>query len=159
MSKWQNFSIWRGRLPHWRADGVTYYATFRHRRPLNPDECMRLLDQLRRPDGRHWLLKVACVLPESTEMIFRVIEAVDGRPGELSNIIEKAKNRAAKQILKVSGERYSPFFVESYDRILRDDAELEERLLSIIGSPCANELCEDPAEYDAMWLEPESRDQ
>ena len=33
--KWANFNVWRGRLPHWRADDVTYYATFRHRRDLD----------------------------------------------------------------------------------------------------------------------------
>ena len=32
MGSWKGFHIWKGRLPHWRADDVTYYVTFRHKR-------------------------------------------------------------------------------------------------------------------------------
>ena len=148
--------MWRGRLPHWRADGVTYYVTFRHRRPLDDHECATVLDQLRKPDGKAWQLSIACVLPEVSEMMFQMIEAGDGRPGELADIVEKAKARAGKKIIKASGERFPPFYTESYDRIVRDDAEFEERFLSILSSPCDKELCEDPSEYPGLWVEPNS---
>jgi len=60
-----------------------------------------------------------------------VPEGTAGRPTELSDVVEKAKVRAGKAIVKVSGERFPPFYQESYDRIIRDEAELAERWQAI----------------------------
>lgn len=150
--KFTNFQIWRGRLPHWRADDVNYYVTFRHRRELDEDERVLLFRALMRPEGRQWDLAILCILPESTELIFRVNEAPTGRPYELSDVVEKAKVKAAKQIMKKTGERYGPFYGESYDRIIRDDAEFEETWQRILDSPVSAELVEDPEEYRTLWV-------
>jgi hypothetical protein len=148
----KNFSIWRGRLPHWRADDVRYYVTFRHRRDLDEAERRMLLRALLKPEGRRWDLMILCVLPGETELIFSVLEGPQGHPYELSDIIEKAKAKVGRQIIKKSGERYPPFYTESYDRIVRDDGELEERWQAILDSPVTHELVEDPEEYDALWV-------
>ena len=108
--RWDNFSIWRGRLPHWRADNVSYYVTFRHKRDLSETERNRLLYNLKKPDGKGWDLVIACVLPAQTELIFRVAEG-----NELSDIVEKAKKRTGKEIIKKTGEKWPPFYNESYD--------------------------------------------
>ncbi len=148
----KNFSIWRGRLPHWRADDVTYYVTFRHRRDLTVPESTWLKDGLVKADGKQWELLIACVLPGQTDLLFRVRQAPDGRPYELSQIVEKVKVRVGKQIIKKSEERFSPFYAESYDRIVRDDGELEARWQEILDSPVNSELCEDPEEYPGLWV-------
>lgn len=148
----KNFSIWRGRLPHWRADDVTYYVTFRHRRALDVEERRLLFGALSKPDGRKWELLILCVLPETTELMFRVQLNEDGRPYELSQILERAKARAGKEIIKRTGERYAPFYSESYDRIVRDEAEQEERWRAILESPVKAELVQDPSEHEAMYV-------
>lgn len=130
----RNFHIWRGRLPHWRADGVTYYVTFRHRRDLSEDERRLLLKALLRPDGAKWDLRMAAVLPSETHLIFAVRESAAGAPYELADIIEPAKAKTARQIMKKSGERYPPFWHESYDRIVRDEDELRERWVEIVDA-------------------------
>lgn len=145
--RWDNFSIWRGRLPHWRADNVSYYVTFRHRRDLAEDECNRLLLNLMKPDGKAWDLVIACVLPGQSELIFRVTEG-----NELSDIVEKAKKRAGKDIIKKSGEKWSPFYDESYDHIIRDDAEFEEFWTKILDSPVDQELVDEPGEYSGLYV-------
>lgn len=148
----KNFKIWRGRLPHWRADDVRYYVTFRHRRPLDEKERTILLRRLLKPEGRKWDLAVLCVLPETTELMFTVREDQEGSPLELSEILEPAKRKAGAEIIKKSGERFSPFYTESFDRIVRDDAEFEERWLSILESPEKAELVEDAEEYEWLWV-------
>lgn len=145
--RWDNFSIWRGRLPHWRADNVAYYVTFRHRRDLTDDERNRLLLNLMKPDGKALDLVIACVLPAQTELIFRVTEG-----NELSDIVEKAKKRAGKEIIKKSGEKWSPFYDESYDHIIRDDAEFEEFWTKILDSPVDLELADEPGEYPGLYV-------
>lgn len=108
---------------------------------------MVLFRNLLKPDGRKWTLVACLVLPESSEVIFTMEEEVD-----LSDVIEKAKTRAGKAIIKQTGERFSPFFQESYDRIIRDEAELDERLLAILEAPVSHELAEDPDEYPTLYV-------
>lgn len=148
----KNFSIWRGRLPHWRADDVRYYVTFRHRREIDSRERQVLVKALLRPEARKWDLLILCVLPGQTDLIFTMREQPTGRPYELSEIVEKAKAKAGRDIIKKSGERFPPFYGESYDRIVRDDAELEERWQAILDSPVQHELVEDPEEWDGLWV-------
>lgn len=144
--QFKNFSMWRGRLPHWRADDVTYYVTFRHSRELTLDERLRLMSTLVRSERRAWELLILCVLPETTEMLFRATER------EFSVAIEKAKSKVGKLIVKNTGERFPPFYPESYDRIVRDESELEERWTEILNSPVTKELVEDPEAYEALWV-------
>ena len=150
--RFKNFSIWRGRLPHWRADDVRYYVTFKHRREIDEAERQLLFRALLRPDGSKWDLLILCVLPGQTELIFSVREGSNGRPYELSGIIEKAKSKAGRQVMKKTGERLPPFYSESYDRIVRDEVELEERWQAIYDSPVNHELVEDAGDWDGLWV-------
>ncbi len=152
MAQWQNFSIWRGRLPHWRADDVTYWVTFRHKRDLQDWERNLLFTALLRPEGRKWNLVILCVLPSETNLLFTVNEAPNGQPFELSDIVEKAKTKVGKVIIKKTEERWQPFYQESYDRIIRDAEELEGKLMEILESPVKFELAEDPEDYDCLWV-------
>lgn len=150
--RFKNFQIWRGRLPHWRADDVTYYVTFRHGRPLEAGERQWLFHELMRPHGKHFDFKIVCVLPETTEAMFEVAPGPDGQPQELARHIEAAKRKAGKKVVKSTGERFPPFFAESYDRIVRDAAEFEERWMAILESPVRTEMAEDPEEYATLWV-------
>jgi hypothetical protein len=119
---------------------------------LDDAERQRLFQSLARPDGRQMDLEILAVLPEATEMIFQVREGRDGQPLELSDIVEKAKAKTGRWIIKRTGERFPPFYAESYDRILRDAGELEERFLSILASPVDHELVEEPEEYGELFV-------
>ena len=152
MARWSNFNIWRGRLPHWRADGVNYFLTFRHRRPLTEPEQQELFAALLKPQGRKWDVELLCVLPEKTEMVVTVETSPAGEPFELSDIVEKAKTKAGKAIIKKSGERYPPFYTESYDRIIRDEEELASTWESIVESSVKADVCTDPEEYQFLWV-------
>ena len=84
-------------------------------------------------------------------MLFRVLNQGDSSQIEFATLIEAAKRKAGKAIIKLTGERYPPFWEESYDRIVRDEAEFEERLAAIVDSPVAAELVEDPKEYAQLY--------
>ncbi|MCC7231075.1 MAG: hypothetical protein IT203_11835, partial [Fimbriimonadaceae bacterium] len=66
--------------------------------------------------------------------------------------VEKAKTKVGKEIIKKSGERWPPFFNESYDRIIRDDEELELKWQEILDSAVTQELVEDPEDYEFLWV-------
>lgn len=153
MARFKNFTIWRGRLPHWRADEVRYYVTFRHRRPLDEPERGALYAELMKQEGKKWGVELLCVLPEKSEMIVRVHESGAGQAYELSDIVSKAQGKAGKTILKKSGERFSPFYGESFDRIIRDESEFDSLWWSISQSPVSAELCDDPDDYQFLWAD------
>lgn len=119
--------MWRGRLPHWRADDEVYYVTFRHRRELDQTEMGLLFSGFMRPEGTTWSLFCLAVGPEETHIIFRMLPKGDLVP-ELSKKIEAVKTKVGRKIIKASGEKFPPFYTESYDRIIRDEAEFEEKL-------------------------------
>lgn len=139
MSRWKNFSIWRGKLPHWRADDVVYYVTFRYRRELQPSERGVLFAKLFQLQGRKIDLVFLRVGLENSELCFKVGSGANGAPLELSDIIERAKIKSGKEIIKKSGERFPPFYAESLDRIVRDEAELEEKFMAALELGTATE--------------------
>lgn len=151
MARFRNFSIWRGRLPHWRADGETYYLTFRHRRDLDESERTILFRRLVKLGGRLDLLLLV-ILPGQSEAVFQMPEGA-GEEKDFSDFFEKAKRQAGSEIIKSSGERFPPFYTESFDRIIRDDAELDETLDRMMGSPEHAGLCSADEEYQWLWAD------
>lgn len=139
-------------MPHWRADDVRYYATFRHRRELDEFERSALFLKLMRAQHRKLDFLILCVLPEKTEMCFTVNQGPGGAPYELSDVLEKAKRQAGAVITKKSGERWPPFSGESYDRIIRDEAEFTETWDKILSSSVDAELCEDPGDWETLFV-------
>jgi hypothetical protein len=131
--RFKNFHIWKRKLPHWRADDVTYFVTFRHARPLEQTERSLLLDALLKAAGRKLEYLAIGVRPDRSELLFRVLDDSSGKPYELSKVVEAAKRKAGAKLIKGTSERFPPFWNESYDRIVRDDAELEERWEAIVA--------------------------
>lgn len=136
MARWKNFSSWRGRLPHWRADGVLYYVSLGHRRDLDDEERRTMLASLLRANDRKWTVRAAGVSPRKTEALVSVHDAPHGRPYELSAIVSRASSHAAKSIMRASGEKYPPFYAECYDHIVRDEEEAGRFLRDIVLCAC-----------------------
>jgi len=148
MARFNNFSIWYGRLPHWRADGVTYYATFKHTRELLDDEMNDIQAALMKQEGKQWTVLALLVLPERTEILFESLKDED-----FSKVLEKTKRKAGDKIIKRSGERYPPFYFETYDRIVRDQDEFSERLDEFIKAPYQLGLVEEDEKWPFFVLD------
>lgn len=130
MARWKGFEVWQGRWPHWRAEGVTYHVAFKHKRELTAPECHELFVALLRAERKGADYLCLCVLPDRTDALLRIVG-----DHELSDVVEKAKVKAGRAIIKRSGERYPPFGGESYDRIMRDDEELEATFIAVVSAP------------------------
>lgn len=144
MSRWQNFAIWKGRFPHWRADGVEYYVSFPHRRPLTEAECGTLFGTLMRLHGRGFTYLALVTVPEKSEMVI----AVDREDTELNDLIVKAQ----KRFLKSSKLDERLFYAEPYDRIIRDEAEREAFLEGILGAPEASANLPESDDWPHLFL-------
>lgn len=136
VARWENFAIWKGRFPHWRADGVEYYVSFPHRRPLTETECGTLFATLIRLHGRGFSFLALVTVPEKSEMVI----SVDREDTELNDLIIKAQKRFMKA--RKLDERL--FFAEPYDRIIRDESEREAFLEGILQAPESSPHVNDP---------------
>jgi hypothetical protein len=154
MGRWQNFSIWRGRFPHWRADDVRYYVSFPHRTPLTPDECDQLFAALLRFNGRKLSYFVLSVVPEKTEALFETHEASDGEPFEFSDVFAKAQ----KRFVKKSPQHARAFYAEVFDRIVRDDDEFSNLFDEIITLPERSDHIADADHWDCTYVAEEIAD-
>lgn len=150
MAKFKNFWTWQARLPHWRAEDVTYYVQFNHRRPLTGDECQLLMRTLLNLQGKQFDIYLLCILPQETEILFC---PQNQARGDFTKTLEKAKSKAGSSIIKRSGERFPPFSGESYDRIIRDAGEYEEFWMNIVGKIEELGLSDSADEYEFLFLQ------
>jgi hypothetical protein len=154
MARWKNFSVWRGRFPHWRADGVLYYVSLRHRRSLDGQERGWLFAELVRQDGRKWEVRALVVGEDATEALVTMAAAPHGSDYELGGLVGGALRKAGKRVTAATGERFAPFYDEPYDRIVRDDAETEAFLAGIMRRAADGREHGSWQDCQYLWLEP-----
>ena len=151
--KWGNGKIFRFGVVGFHIGELTMSSITLLFVVLTEAERQSVFRQLLRCQERGLELTIVCVLPEKSELMFKV-----NSPKDLSDIVEKAKTKAGKEIVKKSGERFPPFYAESYDHIVRDDKEFEEYWEQILSAPADMELVDDPGDYPFLYVpyQPES---
>ena len=129
----EDFSIYRRRLPHWRLDGATYFVTWRLQpglAPLLPAERQVIYCALMHFDGERYDLNALVVLDDHIHVLVRPI---DGHP--LKSILHSWKSFTAHR-LQLEFHRIGRIWQdESFDRIVRDDAEFLEKATYIVSNP------------------------
>ncbi len=140
--------IKRRHLPHWELRGSTYFITFRVMAgSLSREEVRLVLDHIKSADGRFYTLVAATVLPDHTHLLLEPAEGVD-----LSRIMKGTKGASARAINKARGQSGSIWQDESFDRIVRDQAELDEKLNYMLWNAVKRALVEDPLEYEGWFV-------
>ena len=71
---------------------------------------------------------------------------------ELSRITKGIKGVAAKLVNDSRGTRGQLWQDESFDRIIRDQAEFDEKLNYIVNNAAKAHLVVDPWEYEALYV-------
>jgi REP element-mobilizing transposase RayT len=141
--------ITRRWLPHWRLKGSVYFITWRTKgsRPLTPEERTRVLKHVRAQSGIQYDLVCVVVMPDHVHIVpqpypeFSLAQAMRGIRGCASRAVNELRQ-----------ERGSVWQREPYDRIVRDDEELLQKIGYIIGNPVAADLVEDPWDYPWLYL-------
>ena len=150
MASPEDFTIYRRRLPHWRQDGSVYFITFRLASgKLSEEEIGLVTENIRSNHGQFYNLYAAVVLPDHVHMLLQPKENV-----ELSRIMKGLKGTTARQINAMRNKTGSLWQDESYDRIVRDDAELTEKMQYLWNNALKAGLCANPLEYRG-WVVPE----
>jgi REP element-mobilizing transposase RayT len=148
-SAWE-LQIYRRFLPHWRMDGAWYFVTFNvWRGTLSVKEIAIVRDHIAGGSGRFYNLSAACVMPDHVHLILTPLPGIS-----LSRITKGIKGVSARLINAKRGSTGRIWQVESWDRILRDQEEFEEKLRYMLNNPLEEGLVDDPWTWCGWYLNP-----
>jgi alanyl-tRNA synthetase len=154
------FTTKRRRLPHWQSPGETYFVTFRTAGDdqLSSPERDIVLSACRHWDGNKIELFAVVVMPDHVHLL------VQPRPIEedaqhlypkgffdLGEIIHSIKSYSAHEINQFRKAEGAVWQRDRFDRIVRNDAEFDEKWNYIAGNAVEKGLADSPENYRWYW--------
>ena len=148
----------RGRLPHFERPWATYFITFNtiDPRKLNASERDIVLSAATHWNDRRYELFAACVMPDHVHLLIQpqVKEsAADGSPifYSLTEILHSLKSWSAHEVNKLSEETGALWQKEWFDRLIRSDADLQEKYHYILANPWTARVVDEAMPYSWCW--------
>ncbi len=132
--------------------GRVYFITWRCRPrvTLSTQERALVLKALRHWDDLKWKIFSAIVLPDHVHVLAQPLPHPQGGTFNLAEILHSIKSFTAHRLTHLRGSRGSIWQDESYDRIVRDEAEFLEKWNYIRNNPVKLGLAARPEDYP--WL-------
>lgn len=141
----------RRHLPHWTLADSTDFVTFRLLRgELTPTERRTVRDHITAGHGRYYDLAAAVVMPDHVHLLLAPHAGY-----ELSRVMKGIKGVSAKRLNEARGTSGPVWQDESWDRIVRDAAEFDEKLAYMLNNPVKAGLFEDGMRYGGWWCCPD----
>ena len=142
------FSSIRRHLPHWTLPGSTYYATFHlDAGELSYVERRIVLDHLKSGHGRFYDLAAVSVMPDHVHVIFK--PQGDHTPSRIMKGMKGVSARLLNEHRHSNGRVWQD---ESWDRILRNAAEYDEKVQYMYDNPVNAGLVTDADTYDGWFF-------
>lgn len=144
---YSHIHVTRRHLPHWTAEGATYFITFRTKGGfLTVQEQVLALEHFKQGDKVFYTLIAVIVMPDHVHVLLtpRIHYG-------LSRVMKGLKGVAAHKINALRGSRRRVWQDESYDRIVRNNKELRRFFRYMLNNPLKKGLCEDPWTYHGWY--------
>lgn len=119
---------------------------------LTTAEILSVRDQIISGDPELYELLAAVVLPDHVHLLLRPNQGVS-----LSRAMKGIKGATARRLNQRRGSRGSVWQEESFDRIVRDEAGLKEKLNYMFKNPVKAGLSEDACNYPGWYLKGQTR--
>ncbi len=152
-------------LPHLQTPDATYFVTFRCVKgvELPPQARDLVLSAVTYWNGRKIDLDAAVVMPDHVHLIFRLMADPDKddrqhAPPTLSSILHSIKSFSANEVNKALKRKGALWQDESFDHIIRDGNEWEEKIEYIRRNAVNKGLVEKPEHYPWLWLRNDRQD-
>jgi len=151
----KEFKTYRRNLPHWQSPGSAYFITFRTYKDIVLSEEARdvVLNSILFWKDKKFGLYGAVVMPDHAHLILQPLEKAQQRFYSLAEILHGIKSYSVKKINRLSGNSGTVWLDENFDRIVRDDNELLEKMRYIMNNPVKSELVSKPEDYKWLYLE------
>src|SRR3972149_3175167 len=127
------FRIYRGKLPHWRMSGATYFLTWRLQPgapELSPIERDVVAETIRHSDGSNYKLHAFVVMNDHVHALLTPQEDTT-----LERIVRAWKSIASRRIHRERNPGGNLWQREYFDRIVRDQSEFLEKAQYILNNP------------------------
>lgn len=175
----KEFRIYRRNLPHWEQPRSFYFITFRtNKNVILPREARNIvIDSIRFHDGKKYKLYACVIMPDHIHLVFQPLEKAKYSFYSIAEIMHSIKSYSSKEIIKLfkntgkmpvlpnTGKMTvlpnipntgkmpvlpNIWLDENYDRIIRDENELFEKMNYIVNNPIRKDLVRNPKDY--KWL-------
>ena len=149
----------RRNLPHFERPWAKYMVTFttRERRQLAPAERDLVLKSVvYAHERRQYQLYAACVMPDHVHLLFEPQIKEQDKEGRtvfwsLEEILQGIKSASAHNLNKASGREGHVWEKESMDRMIRSQADLEEKFHYICRNPWDAGVAATTENYPWLW--------
>ena len=141
--------MYRRRLPHWRLTGATYFVTWRLQRgqaDLTPAERTLVVSAIKHFEHERYELTAFVVMNDHVHVLVTPSEQ-----HRLEEIVHSWKSYTTHCIQRQTGRQGSVWLVESFDRLVRDEAELLEKAEYILNNPWKR--WPEITEYPWVWAQ------
>ena len=151
----KEFKTYRRNLPHWQSPGSVYFITFRTYKDVVLSEDARgiVLDSILFWNDKKFSLYGAVVMPDHAHIVLQPLEKAQQSYYSLAEILHSIKSYSAKNINQQSGKSGTIWLDENFDRIVRDEDELLEKMTYIKNNPVKTGLAEDASDYKWLYIE------
>jgi RecG-like helicase/REP element-mobilizing transposase RayT len=149
----------RRRLPHFERPWAKYFISFStaQRRELPPHARQITLDAIRHFHHDRYHLYAVCVMPDHVHLLIEPTidhrEPVSEAPvfHKLTDILHSLKSFAAHAIVKAGWPDSHVWEKESFDRLIRSEADLQEKFAYITENPLEAKLVGPDEDYAWLW--------
>ncbi|TDU64122.1 ATP-dependent DNA helicase RecG [Prosthecobacter fusiformis] len=147
------------RLPHFERPWGKYFLTFTtaSRRELPPEARKLALDAAVHFHGQRYHLFAAVVMPDHVHLLLEPgVKNRDPETGDpvfypLSELMHSIKSYSAKTIMKAGWVDDRVWEKETFDRLIRSEADLQETFGYMISNPREAGLVSHSEEYPWLW--------
>jgi REP element-mobilizing transposase RayT len=140
------------KLPHYQPDFKAFFITFStHQRWILPESVRQIvIDTCLAGNGNKFRLYAVVVMPDHVHMVLAPKYDADG-PVSIAEIMQAIKGASAHRINKALGRQGKVWEAESFDRALRREESIGDKVDYILGNPVGKGLVEKPLEYRWLW--------
>jgi REP element-mobilizing transposase RayT len=143
---------YRRKLPHYQPDFKAFFITFStHRRWTLPESVRQLvIDTCLAGNGKKFRLYATAVMPDHVHMVLAPKYDANGAVS-IAEIMQAIKGASAHKINRALGRRGKVWEEESFDRALRREESIGDKIEYILGNPVCAGLAANPLEYRWLW--------
>jgi REP element-mobilizing transposase RayT len=122
-------------------------------RPLSPEERQIVKADILFWHERRWRVHALTVMPDQVHVLATPLEMPPGRWHSLSDMLHSVKRGSALKINRLRGTRGPLWQSESFDPIIRNEQEFQEKAAYILSNAVKTRLVADGWRYDGFWCE------
>ncbi len=150
----KTFRIYKRNLPHWEQPGSAYFITFRTAKGIALCDKAKdtVFDTIMFHNKKKYKLYAGVIMADHVHLLLQPLEKIKDAFYSTREIMHSIKSYSANRI-NMQLQRKGPVWLdENFDRIVRDEKELLEKMSYIVNNPIRVNLADNPEDYKWMYV-------